>query len=50
LQAHLDTEAVTEMIFAGVIGASVVYGMDKSKESLDHTISTLIGYVESLAP
>jgi TetR/AcrR family transcriptional repressor of nem operon len=46
----VDTEAVTEMLFAGMIGASVIYGVDKSPDSLDRSIGVLIGYLERLRP
>jgi AcrR family transcriptional regulator len=46
----VDTDAVTEMLFAGMIGASVIYGVDKSPESLDRSIEALITYFEKLGP
>jgi TetR/AcrR family transcriptional repressor of nem operon len=50
LDDTLDTEAVTEMLFAGMIGASVIYGVDKSPASLDRSIGALISYLEKLGP
>jgi TetR/AcrR family transcriptional repressor of nem operon len=50
LRADVDTGAVAEMMFAGMIGASVIYGTEKSHDSLDRSINALIGYLESLAP
>ncbi len=47
---EVDTDAVTEMLFAGMIGASVIYGVDKSPESLDRSIEALITYLERLRP
>ncbi len=41
--------AVADMIFSGMLGASVMYGMDKSTEKLHRTIDSLIEYVDSLA-
>jgi hypothetical protein len=38
------------MLFAGMVGASVIYGVDKSTASLDRSINTLIGYLERLRP
>jgi TetR/AcrR family transcriptional repressor of nem operon len=46
----VDTDIVTEMLFAGMIGASVIYGVDKSPESLDRSIEALIAYLERLRP
>lgn len=46
----VDTAAVTEMLFAGMIGASVIYGVNKSPESLDRSIGSLIIYLEKLKP
>jgi AcrR family transcriptional regulator len=43
LSQEADTEALTEMIFAGVIGSSVLFSMEKSAASLDRTISCLMG-------
>ena len=43
LSEEADTEALTEMVFAGMIGSSVLFSMEKSAGSLDRTISSLIG-------
>jgi len=45
-----DTAAVTEMIFAGMLGSSVNYGTEKSTENLDQSIQALIEYIDMLAP
>jgi AcrR family transcriptional regulator len=50
LREDIDTGALTEMIFAGMMGVSVIYGTEKSKESLDQSINSLIEYLERLAP
>jgi TetR/AcrR family transcriptional repressor of nem operon len=50
LDEAVDTSAITEMLFAGMIGASVIYGVDKSPESLDNSIDALIDYLEQLGP
>jgi len=47
---EINTEAVAEMIFAGMIGASVLFSMNKSFEDLDRSINPLIKYLERLAP
>jgi TetR/AcrR family transcriptional regulator, transcriptional repressor for nem operon len=49
LKADIDAEAVTEMIFAGMLGASVVYGTEKTSLSIDRCINSLIQYLDSLA-
>jgi hypothetical protein len=49
LRKNVDTKAVTEMIFAGMLGASVIYGMEKSDASLDQSIGSLIDYIDKLA-
>jgi len=50
LNSDASTSAITEMLFAGMLGASVIYGVDKSTDSLDHSINTLIHYLERLKP
>lgn len=39
---------LAEMIFAGMLGASVIYGLDKSEETLDRTIDTIIEHLEKM--
>jgi len=43
-----SSDAVTEMLFAGMLGASVIFGLDKSAAGLDKSINTLIDYLEEL--
>ncbi len=50
LRADVNTGAVTEMIFSGMLGASVIYGTEKSSASLNRCINALIEYLDSLAP
>jgi TetR/AcrR family transcriptional repressor of nem operon len=50
LRADVNTEEVTEMIFSGMLGASVIYGTKKSSASLDNCISALVNYLNSLGP
>ena len=50
LRADVNTEEVTEMIFSGMLGASVIYGTKKSSASLDNCISALVNYLDSLGP
>jgi len=49
LSGAMDTQALTEMIFSGMLGASVMYGMDKSTANLDRTINSLIEHLRRLA-
>jgi TetR/AcrR family transcriptional repressor of nem operon len=48
IRNDVDTAAVTEMIFGGMIGAAVSHGMEKSPVILDNCLNSLIGYLESL--
>lgn len=50
LKDEADTQAVTEMIFAGLLGATVIFGVDKSGAKLDRTINSLLDYLDRLAP
>jgi TetR/AcrR family transcriptional repressor of nem operon len=50
LNAEVNTEAVTEMIFSGMLGASVIYGTEKSSVGLNQCINALINYLDSLSP
>jgi hypothetical protein len=45
----MDSEAVAETIFAGMLGASVLYGVDKDQVNLDRSINSLIDYVYQLS-
>ncbi|MBW1851359.1 MAG: TetR/AcrR family transcriptional regulator [Deltaproteobacteria bacterium] len=49
VRKDVDTAAVTEMIFAGMLGASVIYGMEKSEACLHQAIGSLIEYLDKLA-
>ena len=44
----VDTDVVTEVLFNGMLGASLSYGLNKSKKSLDQSIASLINYFEQL--
>ena len=48
LSKNSSTSAITEMLFAGMVGASVIYGVDKSTGSLDRSKNTLIDFLEEL--
>jgi hypothetical protein len=44
----VNTDAVTEILFNGMLGASLSYGVNKSKDSLDKSIKALIEYFEQI--
>ncbi|MCP4757760.1 MAG: TetR/AcrR family transcriptional regulator [Proteobacteria bacterium] len=48
LKASVDTEMVTEVLFNGMLGASVCYGAGKSAAGLDKTIDALVDYLKTL--
>ena len=47
LKGDASTEAMTEMVFAGMLGASVMYSVDKSTENLQRTIGAIIQYLHT---
>jgi len=49
LKDRVNTAELTEMVFSGMLGASVVYGLDQSPAGLDRTINALITHLRSLA-
>jgi AcrR family transcriptional regulator len=49
LPGEVNTDRATEMIFSGMIGSSVLFGVDKSTNSLDRSINSLILYLDGLA-
>ena len=44
----INTDTITEILFNGMLGASVNYSVDKSVDTLDHSINSLIDYVDKL--
>jgi TetR/AcrR family transcriptional repressor of nem operon len=44
----IDTDTITEILFNGMLGASVNYSVDKSAKTLDHSINSLISYIDKL--
>lgn len=50
LRADVNTDRATELIFSGMIGSSVLFGVDKSSACLDKSINSLILYLDGLAP
>jgi AcrR family transcriptional regulator len=47
LRGDTSTEAMTEMVFASMLGASMMYSVDKSTENLQRTIGAIIQYLRS---
>jgi TetR/AcrR family transcriptional repressor of nem operon len=48
LKKGTDTGVLAEVIFSGMLGASVMYGTDKSTKNLDYTINSLISYLRNI--
>ena len=48
LKEDVNTNRATELIFSGMIGTSVLYGVDKSATSLERSINSLIDYLDDL--
>ena len=44
----MDTALVAEMVFSGILGASVMYISDKSMVTLDRNISALCDYLTQI--
>ena len=49
LRDGVQVEALSEMLFANMVGASVLYAMDKSQQTLDRSFGPLLDYLDSLA-
>ena len=50
LREDVDTKAVSEMIFAGMLAAPIIYGAENSVISLDRLINSLIEQLKRLSP
>ena len=48
LMKAVNTDTVTEVLFSGMLGAALAFGVNKSKTSLDKSINALIEYLEQL--
>ncbi len=48
LRNDVDTKAVTEMIFSIILGAAVIYGVEKRPSGSDNSINAVIRYIEGL--
>ena len=44
----INTDTITEILFNGMLGASVNYSVDKSSDTLDHSINSLIDYIDNV--
>lgn len=49
LPAILNSDALAETVFAGMLGTSVLYGVDKDNSYLDNSIESLIEYMYMLS-
>jgi len=49
LKKNVSTEEVTEMIFSGMLGTSVQYGIHRSRRILDRSIGALISYLRVIS-
>lgn len=48
LKGDADIEAMSAIIFSGILGATITYNADHSEENVNKTINYLIEYVESM--
>lgn len=49
LREGLNTQEISEILFSGMLGASLVYGMDRSRENLHRTVNSMIQYLRGLS-
>jgi hypothetical protein len=47
IEAGVDTAEAADMVFSSMMGASVMYSMDKSEENLNGNITSIIQFVDS---
>jgi AcrR family transcriptional regulator len=50
IRDEISTDEVADMVFSSMMGASVLYGMDRSAGNLNRNITSVIDYVNSLTP
>lgn len=48
LRENVNCSNATEILFSGMLGASVIFGTNKSIDSLNRSIDSLIDYLEAL--
>ena len=49
LKPRVDPAAISEMIFSGMVGASVLYGMRKHDDTLQRSFDPILAYLNDLA-
>ena len=49
LRQDVNTDDVSQLLFTAMLGASVMYGMDKSEETLEMSFGALLDYLDSLS-
>ena len=47
IKPGIDTSEIADMLFSSMMGASVMYGMDRSRRNLNRNITSIIQYVDS---
>jgi TetR/AcrR family transcriptional repressor of nem operon len=47
IRADVDTCEAADMLFSSMMGASVMYGMDRSRPNLNRNITSIIQYIDS---
>jgi hypothetical protein len=50
IRDEIITDEVADMVFSSMMGASVLYGMDRSADNLNRNITSVIDYINGLAP
>jgi TetR/AcrR family transcriptional repressor of nem operon len=48
MKKNIDIEAMTAIIFSGMLGATIIYNADRSEVNVNRTIGYIIDYVESM--
>jgi TetR/AcrR family transcriptional repressor of nem operon len=50
LRGDVPADDIVEMLFSGMVGCSVLYGVNKSADDLDRSIGSLVAFLEGLRP
>jgi|GEM_PF-132910 len=50
IRENVNAQAAAELIFSGLLGASLIYSVDKSIENLDRSIGIFIDFLDGLSP
>ena len=48
LPENINSDSIAQILFAGMLGASVLFGVEKDEQTLDRSIDALIDYVYML--